>query len=1021
MNIRFTTIAVILLCLIVPALAQPQPEVGLYSNEYYLSFYPEYPPIVGETVTIRLRTFKPAHKVTLFSDREKEITMKFRDGYWWGSFDIPDDYKAGGHFFTVWIRYPFPEEAKPKDVFSNVAKLLRLKKDPGDRFWSKSVIGYKMVKKLPTDAAVLGSPEATPVFTPEAEFEEPLIVTGEAVTIPGISTEASPFLIKGTKTLAFSIKSITGTKEGFSPGVTREEALRLNIAGKTDGTEVNANLITTSTVGSAQVAQKEEKISVLVKRASTEVYLGDFNGEYNETEFTKLDKVLSGARVKGEYGTWGFNALYSSPKGESQLKRMYGDNTQGPFMLDFAPVVIDSERVYLDGNLQKRGDDYTIDYQAGTITFTKKTIDSKSVLNIYYDYSQTVYQHSTYGLRLTAKPYPNLKLGATYLNDSDSLAGAADIRQSMQTDPVDPQGLYVVGVDGALVSENLTVDGELAYSNKNYNLLAAGSEEAGKAVKLDLTTQQGPFGLSAHGKRVGATFQPLFEPDPKQNVTDYGGALSFRPSSLFGAQGDYNYEKYTQSEVDYENLNKSVKLSLTPEQLPSLEYNFLEQDESNDPVTGDPIRRIITRHSAESAYRLGILSATLKGTKERWLDRSPEEAATYYKRINVGLATVGLERFTFTSNVELEDRRMPDLTTPYRRTYNLNMSVSPAKQYFLSSSVEYLEDSAQGNKNVTDVSYRAEPNEMIRTDGKYTVTSVNEDYATTEVVSKQTGSFSLDLRPLKLLRLKYLYKPNFTRALRTDTITYNNEQQQAEVNLLPLSDVMLGLIYKVGHGFNIYKPDPNLTIKDNTSDTDSALYTIKMAPFRIFSVEFDYLLENGRTTQRVTDEAYLPGQTFNKKFDAIVRTSLSETFSIDSRYTYQRGLQGSGEASANLANSSSHSASLKGTWNITEVWSVYASGAYSRNTDLLAAQPVSYTLTPGAGFSCRQGDKFRLDFDYTYSKSYAGAVTELTKYSLRGKYGLSDYVNVTIRAEQETSRAPDYRLTDITGNIEINL
>lgn len=995
-------------------------EEAIYTNEYSLSFYPAYPPTVGEKITLRLRAFHPAQKVTLYSDRELEIPMLYYDGSWWGKFQIPDDYREGGHFFTVWVRYPFVSPPRTPDIFESLLINLRLKKKPAGAFWSRSMVWYRMLGKAASAEAPAALPEIPPEIIFEAEEEIPM-VTGEAVEISVPSLPAVPFVIKGSKTLSFSSKSIEGSKEGFVSGAAREESLRLNISGKSDDTEIDANLISTSTAGTTQVSQREEKISVLLRKGSTEAYLGDFTADFTETEFAGLNKVMSGARVKGDYDRWGFAALYSSPKGEAKYKKMYGDGTQGPYKLDAAPVVIDSERVYLDGVLQKRGDDYTVDYQAGTITFIRKTIDPKSILSINYDYRQTVYQHSTYGLRLTSRPYPNLKVGATYLNDSDSLAGAAEIRQSMTAEAVNPQGHYVAGADASFVSEALSANGEIAYSNKNLNLLSAGSEEAGKAIKLDMGSQLGPWGITLHGKRVGAKFAPIADPNPKQDVSEYGGSLSFRPGSLFGAQGSQNYEKYTQGGVAYENLYKTARTSLTPEKFPSLEYNLSESDESNDPVTGSNIQRIITRNSAETNYRVGFLSSTLKGTAEKWRQRSPSEEVTDYKRVNFGLSTIGVEKFTFTSNLELEDREEPSGLKPYKKTYNLNLSASPAKPYFISTSIQYIDDSVDGVKNTTDLSYRAEPGEIFKTDGKYTIQSVKEDYATTEAVQKHSGSFSLDFRPTRYLRLRYLFKPNFTRILRTNDTSYNNEQRQTEVNLIPLREILLGMILKTGRSFNARKD--NFTLKDNTSDTDSTLYTLKMAPFQIFSTEFNYLLEFGRTTGFVTSEplSYLPGQSFGRRFDTIVKTSLSERFSIDSRYTYQRSTQGTGEAVANLADSVSHTGSLKGIWNISDFWSASVSGAYTKTTNNLSSTPVTYTASPGFGCIYRQGERLRVDFDYTYSKSYAGAETEKTNYSLRGKYSLSDYVNITLRAEREISRAPDYRLTDFSGNIEINL
>ena len=81
-------------------------ERSIYTDEYGLSYYPDYPPAIGETITLRLRTFKPAQKITIYSDRDLKIPMEYRQGHWWGKFEIPGDYKDGGHFFVVWIRYP---------------------------------------------------------------------------------------------------------------------------------------------------------------------------------------------------------------------------------------------------------------------------------------------------------------------------------------------------------------------------------------------------------------------------------------------------------------------------------------------------------------------------------------------------------------------------------------------------------------------------------------------------------------------------------------------------------------------------------------------------------------------------------------------------------------------------------------------------------------------------------------------------------------------------------------------------
>ena len=81
---------------------------------------------------------------------------------------------------------------------------------------------------------------------------------------------------------------------------------------------------------------------------------------------------------------------------------------------------------------------------------------------------------------------------------------------------------------------------------------------------------------------------------------------------------------------------------------------------------------------------------------------------------------------------------------------------------------------------------------------------------------------------------------------------------------------------------------------------------------------------------------------------------------------------------------------------------------------------ATYTLAPGTGFIYRLGDALRIDGDYIYSRSYQGADAEKNTYSLKARYTVNNFVNWTLQAQHEVSRWPDYRLTDITGNLTIN-
>ncbi|MBN2058033.1 MAG: hypothetical protein JW782_04500 [Candidatus Saganbacteria bacterium] len=987
-------------------------EQAIYTDDYALSFFPVYPAVIGGPATLRLRTFSPAMKVTLISDRFKRIDMVYRDGHWWGQFKIPEDYQSGGHFFTVWIKSAAfdPHGIRP--------------------VWNKSVVWYKALHKEEPQSA-LKSGEALPLPPGiSAEAKEPLPqLPGELVNLAVVEpVSASGLTIKGSQVMAFRSRSVSGSKEGEAEGTaqSREETLRINISGQAAETEIEASLFRSSASGVSQVAEREENISILLRHGSYEAYLGDFTADLNETEFTRLDKVLQGGWLKGDLGGWGFQTLYSSPKGRSEYQRMYGDNTQGPYSLSSSPAVINSEQVSVDGLRQERGNDYTIDYQAGTVRFLNRVIDRRSIIEVRYDRRETIYQHSTYGLRLFSRPKPDLKLGLTYLNDSDSLTDAQSIRSSMSQEAVDPQGHWVLGGDASYVSEPITVLAEAAYSVRDLDLLSAGTSlETGRAGKLSLSSVLGPLSISGHVKRVGPKFAPIAEADPQQDVLNYGAGFSYRPGPVFGLSADHEQENFQQSGIEYNNLYKRARLRLTPAGLPDLFYDHSESDESNDPVSGSLIRRAITRDSAELRHRFGPLSASLKGSLEEWLRQSPSLEVTDYRRLDLGLATLGNDQARLSSNLELEQRQEPDGTEPDKRTYDLKLTLSPDENFFWSSAWQSIDDSAEGLTSVLDLAFKARLHPALKLEGKYTINSLVDDLpATVEAVAKQSGSLSFDLRPSRQFRLRYLFKPNFTTILRTGTLSYNNEQQRAEFNYLPNKYLMFGLIGRLGRNYSVDPYDyPDYSAKNTSSDMDSTLYTIKIAPWPIVSTELNFFREQTLSqTLASTQEpySYVPGRAQQGRFDVSLKTSVTERFYVDSSYSFERIQESSGESCANLADNKTYTAALKGSWNYSDNWTFSLLSSFSRTTDYLLSR-VTYTLTPGLEIVYRQGERLRLDLGYTHARSYAGAETRVDTFTFKTRYSVSDYVRLNLLAQQENSSAPDYRLTDISGNVEIRL
>ncbi len=1058
------------------------------STEAYDILLNPYPIPIGKDVGIRVSVPHDPQKVVFVFDKNAKYTLGKVGNYWRGIIRLPDNHAEGWNLSFVYIKYKRSDIDRAaaqklltffKKLFASVRltnkysdyimfegkiwirayrvpenQLISIKSKPATSVEAIStpevvpVIMTPSVESVLTSEAipfkVVTSLESNPIITAKPSIEAATTLEAAPLTVPvstgslfspeatitseaGSTGEAFCFKIKGTKSINFVSRSIEGSKEGFVPGLTRDEALRINISGAAkDGTEVDASFISTSTSGTTALTQNDDKISILVKRASTEAYLGDFIGDFNDTEFARLNKSLSGVKISGDYATWGFKALYATPRGDAKYYRAYGNGTQGPYSLGTSPVVVDSDKVYLDGAQQRRGSDYTIDYQAGTITFKSAVVISTSIIEAYYDWSETLYQHSTIGLRYRQTVNDDLKLGFTYINDSDSTYKASEIRDSLSA-TIEPTSHYIVGIDGSTkLFGNTLINSELAYSNIDLNILEPNKTmEIGKAFKMDTTTAQGPFTLLTNYKRVGAGFSAIGDAAPQQDVDQYGGLFSFRPSNIYYLETNYAYDKYKLLGTQYLTTDKSFKSKFTPEDIPSLNYVYRETEDSNDPVTAAQIDRLTTQNNVDSSYKYaGFLVSTLQGGIEERRNREPSLEVTTYRTVNFGTATYGLDRISASGNIELKDTQLPDKTNPLTKTYSALVSATPTKDYFGSLSLQIIDDSIQGTTNVTDLNYKATPVNNFSTDGKYTISSVREDFnGTSEAVSKQTGSFRFDYRPIDPIKLRYYYKPNFTRVESSNALSFNDEVNQAEIYYAPLRELSTGLVYKTENLMNLDRTDPDFKREANRQNTYDTTLLINSAPYRFLSLELSC-----QNTDLFLTEQTTPGATAydssignTKKYDISAKTSLSEQFSIDSSYSYQNQNQSS-TSTAEEIDALTQTINLKGLWNIDQSWSVFASYSYSEmDNRLLTDDDMTYTVSPGMGATYKIGDILRVDAQYTRSQSFAASTAQVDTYSLNTKYDPNQYVHINIRGTREISVDPDYKSTEIMGSFDIVL
>jgi len=151
---------------------------------------------------------------------------------------------------------------------------------------------------------------------------------------------------------------------------------------------------------------KEDHIFLSLKNPYFFLNLGDQKVFLEENSLLLSKTYNQGAMGKIFYKNIEGGFIYTRAKGKNLYKRFRGNNTQGPFYLDPAPLIQESERVRIikEGKYQdlKRGMDYEIDCFSGTITFLNRIVKEDEIVEVFYQ-SKEENLNEIYGFRAGSK------------------------------------------------------------------------------------------------------------------------------------------------------------------------------------------------------------------------------------------------------------------------------------------------------------------------------------------------------------------------------------------------------------------------------------------------------------------------------------------------------------------------------------------------------------------------------------------------------------------------------------------
>jgi hypothetical protein len=96
--------------------------------------------------------------------------------------------------------------------------------------------------------------------------------------------------------------------------------------------------------------------------------------------FVTINNTSSGFAAGYKSGPMTVGVLRTDSRGEPRSVSIQGTNSAGPYYLQSSQIIRGSERIELDGIPQSIGQDYTIDYDLGAITFVnRQTLESKII------------------------------------------------------------------------------------------------------------------------------------------------------------------------------------------------------------------------------------------------------------------------------------------------------------------------------------------------------------------------------------------------------------------------------------------------------------------------------------------------------------------------------------------------------------------------------------------------------------------------------------------------------------------
>ena len=394
-------------------------------------------------------------------------------------------------------------------------------------------------------------------------------------------------------------------------------------------------------------AESRYPLYVKLERNTFQALFGDFDTDFSDTQLGRYNRRLSGFKTVYEGENVSFSAFAAETNQGFNRQEIAADGTSGPFVLDNAPLVRNSERLFVETRDRFRPDvivnqlpltryvDYDIDFDTGELIF-RRPINATdpgfnpNVIVAEFETSAAVERNITAGGRVSARAFNDrVEVGATYIREEGD-------------DNVSDAVSQLAGVDVTAHLDKYTeVHAEYARTNRDAAAEADSGETDADAILIEVIRRQEALTVTGYYREDEAGFGLGQQSSATGGVRRYGAAVTAeigrasKSAAHAGASHFVDGEVYREESLENGNSRTIAEAAVRREgALFGASLGFRTVTENLDADDNGPRRSHLLTSSLRKTFdRFGL---TLSAAHEQPLGGESDESTLFPQRTILG-------------------------------------------------------------------------------------------------------------------------------------------------------------------------------------------------------------------------------------------------------------------------------------------------------------------------------------------------------------------------------------------------